>query len=142
MGIDSEHDDGPEVSIHSSKHGRPSCSVWELLMDEANASSKTQAVCKSCNQTVKYHKKSEIAKKHLNACSKFKATMYDVASNDLPEWFASHGRKTIKFHTYIPTTSNTAAHRLHSATSVPFRSPNSSRKTTRASTNCWPCTTT
>ena len=65
-GINSERDDGPEVSIESSKRGRPSCSVWGLLTDEANASSKTQAVCKSCNQTVKYHKMSEIAKKLPN----------------------------------------------------------------------------
>lgn len=45
------------------------------------------------NQAAKYYKKSEIANKHLNMYSKFKATMYEVALDDLPEWFASQVKK-------------------------------------------------
>ena len=52
--------------------GRTASNLWHFFTLEEEPWRKKEAVCKHCNETVRYHKKSEYAGVHLRRCHFFR----------------------------------------------------------------------
>lgn len=83
----------------------PKSDFWEWFTNAEDPQDSLSAVCKYCKQSVNYHRKSEQAKRHLNACPKFQYFM--SGSRERPEWYQPKKRKVEVRESHPKTTQTT-----------------------------------
>ena len=81
--------DTPVVGL---KHGCASSDIRTWFTNNANSHLKS-ATCKYCNLHINHHKKSEVAKLHLNKCSMFCKLMNSMEDCNHPDWFIQNKEK-------------------------------------------------
>jgi hypothetical protein len=74
--------------------GRVMSGIWALFTDNDNPQTFRSPTCKHCKQGVVHHKKSEIAKRHLQKCKSFQSYMMTLDFRERPEWFNSKRAST------------------------------------------------
>ena len=72
------------------------CGGW--ITDDNKPHKKKCVNCKHYQQSVNHHRKSEVAKNHMNKCSNFRTAMNTMEQADWPDWHIHNkkgGRKQV-----------------------------------------------
>ena len=82
--------DTPVVGL---KRGHASSDIWTWFTNDANSHHIKSAPCKLCNLHINHHKKSEVAKLHLNKCYMFCKLMNGTEDCNRPDWYVQNMKK-------------------------------------------------
>ena len=70
--------------------GRMVSNVWGWFTDETEPQKKKSAICKHCQQRVNHHRKSEMARAHMNGCAGFRSVMNGLEHSYRPDWYVAN----------------------------------------------------
>jgi hypothetical protein len=76
-----------DAPVFGLKCGHTSSDIWTWFTNNANSHHLKSATCKYCNLHINHHKKSEVAKLHLNKCYMLCKLMNDMEDCNRPDWY-------------------------------------------------------
>jgi hypothetical protein len=76
-----------DATVVGLRQGCASSDIWTWFTNNANSHLLKSSTCKYCNLHINHHKKSEVAKLHLNKCFMFCKLMNGIEDCNRPDWY-------------------------------------------------------